>query len=100
MPPTRPGRLVRQQPLSQRIQAMLNPMDFYLWISEEIQTLDWDSKEFGTWFGAVANFIFLVSCANTGASKPVDDVFGEPQGRSWSDWVAYIVGFPPCRFLV
>ncbi|KAK0671140.1 hypothetical protein QBC41DRAFT_246425 [Cercophora samala] len=74
MPPT---RLVRRQPLSERIKARLNPGDFYLWLSEEIQTFDWDSTAFGTRFGLVANFLFLIARANIASRPDVDDVFGD-----------------------
>ncbi|KAK4244572.1 hypothetical protein C7999DRAFT_35085 [Corynascus novoguineensis] len=83
MPP-RPQRLVRRQPLSQSLRAMLNPMDFYLWLSEEIQTLNWDSKTFGTRFGLVANLIFMVARANAGKTREaVDDVFGDAPANGW-----------------
>ncbi|KAK4181935.1 hypothetical protein QBC36DRAFT_316924 [Triangularia setosa] len=74
MPPT---RLVRRQPLSERIKARLNPGDFYLWLSEEIQTFDWDSTAFGTRFGLAANFLFLIARANIASRRDVDDVFGD-----------------------
>ncbi|KAK1759288.1 hypothetical protein QBC47DRAFT_101858 [Echria macrotheca] len=89
MPP-KSQRLVRRRPLSERIQSMLNPMDFYLWLSEEIQTFDWDSKIFGTRFGVAANFIFLLSRANSGGRPAVDDVFGD---APTSSWVAVVVNF-------
>ncbi|KAL2153057.1 hypothetical protein VTH82DRAFT_4212 [Thermothelomyces myriococcoides] len=83
MPP-RPQRLVRRQPLGQRLRAMFNPMDFYLWLSEEIQTFDWDSKAFGTRFGLAANFIFLIARANSGKTRDaVDDVFGDAPANGW-----------------
>ncbi|AEO67057.1 d08c936f-b9c3-4593-a4b3-c2ef13c38f34 [Thermothielavioides terrestris] len=88
MPP-RPQRLVRRQPLSQKIRAMLNPMDFYLWLSEEIQTFNWDSQTFGTRFGLVANFVFLLARANAGgASGAVDDVFGDAPANGWVSLLA------------
>ncbi|KAK3353162.1 hypothetical protein B0T25DRAFT_501820 [Lasiosphaeria hispida] len=89
MPP-RPQRLVRRRPFSERIQAMLNPLDLYLWLSEEIQTLDWDSKTFGTRFGLIANFAFLLARANSGGRQAADDVFGD--GPS-SSWVTVVVNF-------
>lgn len=76
MPPT--PRLVRRRPLSQRLQAFLNPMDFYLWLSEEIQTFDWDSEGFGTKFGLAANFVYLLARANIVSRRDdIDDVFGD-----------------------
>ncbi|EGO59413.1 hypothetical protein NEUTE1DRAFT_79483 [Neurospora tetrasperma FGSC 2508] len=78
MPPT-PRRLVRRRPLSERIQAFLNPIDFYIWISEEIQSFDWDSTAFGTWFGLIANVLFLLARANANISGGLvdDDVFSD-----------------------
>ena len=91
MPP-RSQRLVRRKPLSERLQTMFNPMDFYLWLSEEIQTFDWDSNAFGIRFGLVANFLFLVARANSGSSEAADDVFGDGQASSW---VSFLVRFSP-----
>ncbi|KAH8889673.1 hypothetical protein GQ53DRAFT_188037 [Thozetella sp. PMI_491] len=86
--PSRPQRLVRRKPLSERIQAFLNPMDFYLWLSEEIQTFDWDSNTFGTRFGLAANFLFLLARANSSASQAAaDDVFGDAPASSWVAFV-------------
>jgi hypothetical protein len=82
MPP-RPQRLVRRRSLKERLQAFMNPMDVYLWLSEEIQTLDWDSKTFGTRFGLAANFVFLLARANSGGRQSVDDIFGDAPTSSW-----------------
>ncbi|KXX75130.1 Nuclear rim protein 1 [Madurella mycetomatis] len=83
MPP-RPQRLVRRRPLGERLRSALNPMDFYLWLSEEIQTFNWDSKAFGTRFGLVANFIFLLARANAaGTNEAIDDVFGDAPANGW-----------------
>jgi hypothetical protein len=82
MPP-RSQRLVRRRSFKERLQAFMNPMDFYLWLSEEIQTLDWDSKTFGTRFGLAANFIFLLARANSNGRKSADDVFGDAPASSW-----------------
>ena len=64
---------------------MLNPMDFLLWLSEELETRELDSKTFGTQVGLVANFVFLLARANSGSSghDGGDDVFGDDRGRSW-----------------
>ncbi|KAK0641549.1 hypothetical protein B0T16DRAFT_431293 [Cercophora newfieldiana] len=88
--PSRTQRLVRRRPLKERLQAFVNPMDFYLWLSEEIQTLDWDSKIFGTRFGLAANFIFLLARANSGRRQSVDDVFTDAPVNGW---VTFIVNF-------
>ncbi len=66
---------------------MLNPMDFYLWLSEEIQTLSWDSKAFGTRFGLAANFIFLLARANASDARKNDDIFADIEDESF--WPAF-----------
>ena len=87
MPPAQ--RLVRRRPLRERIAAMLNPMDFLLWISEELETREWDSKAVGTQLGLVLSFMFLLARANAAPSEDVDDVFGEVDKITWR---AFIVG--------
>lgn len=73
----------------ERVQAMLNPMDFLLWLSEEIETHDWDSKNVGTQVGLVMNFAFLLARANSGGTRVADPVFDD--GSSASGWLAYLV---------
>ncbi|KAF6829422.1 DUF2418 domain-containing protein [Colletotrichum plurivorum] len=70
-------RLVRKKPLSERVKAMLNPMDFLLWLSEELETRDWDSKALGTQLGLGFNFAFLLARANCMATDGEDDVFND-----------------------
>lgn len=70
---------------------MLNPMDFYLWLSEEIQTLDWDSKNFGNKFGLAANFVFFLARANNGVEEPVDDVFSDGARGGWRHLLACVL---------
>ena len=79
-------RIVRRQPLSQRIKAQLNPFDFLLWLSEEIETRDWDSKSVGTQLGLAASFIFLLARANSKSSQRGDDIFGDSDGLSWASF--------------
>jgi len=68
---------------------MLNPMDFLLWLSEEIETREWDSKATGTRAGIFMSFAFLLARANTGSgSQDVDDVFGDDTSIGW---IPYIV---------
>ncbi|KAF4778722.1 hypothetical protein HER10_EVM0009512 [Colletotrichum scovillei] len=81
-------RLVRKKPLSERLKAMLNPMDFLLWLSEELETRDWDSKALGTQLGLGCNFVFLLARANCVASEVEDDVFSD---GSSGGIVTYIV---------
>jgi hypothetical protein len=83
-------RLVRRTPLMERVKAMLNPMDFLLWLSEEIETRDWDSKVVGTQLGLAMNFAFLLARANSGSKTTVDDVFGDGAG---SGWLTFFVSF-------
>lgn len=73
----------------ERITSALNPWDFFLWISEEIETRDLGSKSLGTQLGLALNFIFLLARANGAYSTgSADDVFSDYDGVSW---VAYFV---------
>jgi hypothetical protein len=90
-------RLVRRQPLLTRIQAYLNPFDFLLWLSEEVDSNDWDEfqKTFATPIGVGLNLIFLIARANSGSSgatRGADDVFGE--GPSKAGFLAWMVSGP------
>jgi hypothetical protein len=85
-------RLVRRQPLSERIKAYLNPLDFLLWLSEEIDSSDWDQleKDWALPLGAALNVVFLIARANCGRriSRAEDDVFGDDSGGvSWVNWL-------------
>lgn len=86
MPPR--TRIVRRAPLSERIWAALNPLDFLLWLSEEIETRDLDSKSTGIQLGLGLNFAFLLLRANARPSNSADDVFSDTTG---SGWLAYLV---------
>ncbi|EPE09931.1 hypothetical protein F503_05026 [Ophiostoma piceae UAMH 11346] len=82
-------RLVRRQTLFQRISAAINPWDFLLWLSEEIETRELDSSSVGTQVGLVANFLFLLARANLGPSNTADDdVFGDGSGPGW---ISYLI---------
>ncbi|OTA63739.1 hypothetical protein K449DRAFT_464388 [Hypoxylon sp. EC38] len=82
-------RLVRRRPLLQRVKAMLNPMDFLLWLSEEIETRDWNSKVVGTQMGVAMNFVFLLARANSGGARAADPVFDD---EPVSGWFTFLVG--------
>lgn len=88
-------RLIRRKPLVERIKDYLNPGDFLLWLSEEIETQDWDSKQFATPFALGLHVVFLISRANSGSSSSSggDDVFGD--SSSGTGWFSYIVGHLP-----
>lgn len=83
-------RLVRRQPLAERIRAYLNPWDFLLWASEEIEGHDWDQveKDWGFAIGFALNMVFLMARANSRPSggKAFDDVFGDDGGVPWVSW--------------
>jgi hypothetical protein len=89
-----PPRLIRRRTLSERIQAYFNPWDFLLWLSEELESNDWDQwqKDWATPIGIALNIIFLVARANSGPSLQGrgDDIFGDVDG--YSGWLAWFVG--------
>ncbi|KAI1379290.1 hypothetical protein F4677DRAFT_408543 [Hypoxylon crocopeplum] len=82
-------RLVRRRPLMERVKATLNLMDFLLWLSEEIETRDWNSKLVGTQMGVAMNFAFLLARANSGGARAADPVFDE---GTVSGWFTFFVG--------
>jgi len=86
-------RLVRREPLSERMKAYLNPYDFLLWLSEELHESAWDEalKDWGVPIGLAANLLFIITRANTGSSpaKRRDDVFGDFDGRRGSGWLSW-----------
>ncbi|KAI9732659.1 MAG: hypothetical protein M1834_003996 [Cirrosporium novae-zelandiae] len=92
-------RLVRRQPLIERIKSYLNPLDFLLWLSEELESGDWDEwqKEYGTISGCLLNLVMLIARANSGSRRndDIDDVFGdEDDDAGWMSWLcSFIVHF-------
>jgi hypothetical protein len=86
-------RVVRRAPLLERIKDYLNPHDFVLWASEELNSNDWEDfqKSYGTTIGFALNLVFLVTRANSG-SRPSrgDDVFGDESTRSGSGWLVWL----------
>ncbi len=89
-----PPRLIRQRPLLQRVKAYLNPLDFLLWLSEELDSNDWDQwhKDWATPIGIALNVTFLLARANCGPStrRREDDVFGDEM--QYTGWLAWLVG--------
>ncbi|OAX80066.1 hypothetical protein ACJ72_05607 [Emergomyces africanus] len=87
MPP-----LIRRRPLSERIKAYLNPLDFLLWLSEELDSSDWEhwEKEWAIPLGIGLNVVFLIARANslTSSSRIEDDVFGDVAETSLLSWFA------------
>lgn len=87
-----PPRLVRRRPLWERITSALDPWDFFLWVSEEIETRELGSKSLGTQLGLALNFVFIIARSNgVYSTSSSDDVFGEPDSNT-SGWLSYIVG--------
>ena len=85
-----PRRLIRRQPLLERIKAYFDPWDFLLWLSEELDSSDWDEwqKDWATPAGCALNFVMLIARANSGGkTSRVDDVFGDVDtGPGWLSW--------------
>lgn len=84
-------RLVRRTPLIERIKAYLDPYDFLLWLSEELNDDSYDEwlNVWATPIGIALNITFVLA---RGASKPGvgrgDDVFGEDRnGSGWFSWL-------------
>ncbi|KAL2884632.1 Meiotically up-regulated protein 154 [Ceratocystis lukuohia] len=71
-----PRRIVRKKPLSERLSAVLNPMDFLLWLSEEMETREYDPETLGLKLGLAMHVVFLLARSNS-ASEDVDDLFGD-----------------------
>ncbi|KAL5119210.1 hypothetical protein ACEQ8H_002921 [Pleosporales sp. CAS-2024a] len=88
-------RLVRRAPLSERIKAYLDPSDWLIWISEELNSSDWDdfAQSYALYIGFGANIAFVVAQANSGASTSYDgdDVFKEHSGPGWTKWFANLM---------
>ncbi|KIW66887.1 hypothetical protein PV04_06176 [Phialophora macrospora] len=90
-------KFVRRQSLAERLKGQLNPYDFLLWLSEELEANGWDQleKEWATPIGLTLNLIFIIARANTKQkSTGYDDVFGDIPGVAWTTWLAtFIVHF-------
>lgn len=83
-------KYVRKQPLLERIQAYLNPYDFLLWLSEELEANGWDhlEKQWAIPIAVVLNLVFLIARANTKrVSRGYDDVFGNTSGPGVIAWL-------------
>lgn len=89
-------RLIRRRPLVERIKAYLNPFDFLLWLSEELDSNDWEQweKELANPIGLLLNVVFLIARANSAYStgNGGDDVFGDDM--VYTPWLAWFVGLP------
>jgi len=88
-------RLVRRAPLSERLKAYLDPLDFLLWLSEELNSNDWEDfqKQWATPIGVAINIVFMIARANSGGASSTkgDDVFGDYEVRRGSGWLTWFV---------
>lgn len=84
-------RLVRRAPLAERIKAYIDPSDWLIWISEELNTPDWDdfAASYALYIGLASNLLFVIAQANSGAANSYDDdsVFKEVSGPGWMKWI-------------
>ncbi|USW54015.1 hypothetical protein Slin15195_G073340 [Septoria linicola] len=90
-------RLVRRQPLIERIKAYLDPWDLLLWLSEELNDDAYDEwlKLWATPIGLGLNIVFILAQGASkrgGGGRGGDDVFGD-DGRSGSGWFAWLASF-------
>lgn len=83
-------RLVRRAPLAERIKAYTDPSDWLIWISEELNSSDWEefAASYALYIGLGANVLFILAQANSGAFAASDDdgVFNEVEGPGWARW--------------
>jgi hypothetical protein len=90
MPP-----LVRRRPLFERIKAYLDPYDFLLWLSEELNDDIYDEllKEWATPIGIALNFVFVLArgASKASTSRGIDDVFGDADVGRGSGRFAWVV---------
>jgi hypothetical protein len=87
-------RLVRRAPLSERISAYLNPWDFLLWLSEELNTNDWEEFEraYATPIGIGMNVVFMIAKANAKpASTAKVKVFEDDAKNNGPGWLRWFV---------
>lgn len=94
-------RLVRRRPLSERLKEKLDPWDFLLWLSEELNSDEWQDnlKDWSTVVGVACNVVFLIARANSAPSTNGDDVFGDYENGIGSGWLAWFVGSAPLHIL-
>ncbi|KAH7072580.1 hypothetical protein FB567DRAFT_206195 [Paraphoma chrysanthemicola] len=83
-------RLVRRAPLAERIKAYTDPSDWLIWISEELNSNDWEefAQSYATYIGFACNVLFVIAQANSGGAESYDDdgVFRDISGPGWIKW--------------
>jgi len=81
-------RLVRRRPMLAVVKDYLDPGDWLLWASEELETREWAGKEYGTPIALVFHVFLILARANSGGgSSSGDDVFGDVdygRGGGWT----------------
>ena len=83
-------KFVRRQPIAERLKSYLDPYDFLLWLSEELEANGWDQleKEWATPIGIALNLSFIIARANSKIKTTYyDDVFGDIPGVAWTAWL-------------
>ncbi|KAK1080165.1 hypothetical protein LTR33_005768 [Friedmanniomyces endolithicus] len=90
-------RLVRRAPLSDRIKTYLDPYDFLLWVSEELNDDAYDEwlRDWATPLGIALNIVFILARGASKAARPRgrDDVFGDVEGGKGSGWFVWFAAF-------
>src|ERR1700759_4342941 len=85
------ARVVRRAPLLERISSYLNPLDFWLWASEELNSQDWDefNNDWSALLGAGLNLVFVLARANS--EGPTDDAIFDDDRVAATGWLAWLV---------
>ncbi|KAF2684421.1 hypothetical protein K458DRAFT_418001 [Lentithecium fluviatile CBS 122367] len=88
-------RLVRRAPLAERIKAYVDPWDWLMWASEELNTNDWEefAQDYAVPLGFGLNLVFVIAQANASRGASNNGVLvGDDEGPGWFAWF--------CRILV
>lgn len=98
-------RLVRQRPLGERIKSWIDPEDWYISISEKLDSEDWEefAKEHSRILGFAMNLVFVVAQANASRTSESDDdvLMGGSSGPGWFAWFCslLVLGLSSLAFL-
>ncbi|CUS08408.1 unnamed protein product [Tuber aestivum] len=107
-----PQRLVRRQPLAERLSSLVNPFDLFLAFSIWLESHDWDNLQntIKNPLGLALNVLCLISCANSNGAyrrSGADDVLRRPAGgysggissggggAGWGSGLSYFVCVSP-----
>jgi hypothetical protein len=97
-------RIVRRRPLFERITAFFDPLDFWLFVSEELNDDAYEEllNNWATPIGIALNAVFIIARgASAGKSAGSNDLFGDDvftdfDGKRSSGWFACVVSTPYC----